>query len=314
MATKGKEVHALEKKVRIMAETLCELGKINSVSRAHFARAVGIDYQVLKTAWRSGRLSAQLNEKLAASAGFDILDPTWIDDNVEPGVRSNSDTPSYPGRDSAAAFRAMLRRSHDLPGTGTFVRIANGRPQLIDSNLASFCMDDSGQGAALGDSAPLFFSLIIDRGYHSKGIEYGFRRMRLRLVFDEHSHARIKERLGEANKVEINGAHLEARGGDHHAEWFLQAPNAILEGEYSTKENPLCLLTTPEINEVFRAEIAVRPMDGTLISVNGAPLSDAQKKSIIEILCAKKLEGISDSQGWISLGSQRLRIVRADRI
>ena len=50
MATKGKEVHALEKKVRIIAETLCELGQINSVSRSHFARAVDIDYQALKTA------------------------------------------------------------------------------------------------------------------------------------------------------------------------------------------------------------------------------------------------------------------------
>ena len=207
----------------------------------------------------------------------------------------------------------MLRTCHDLPGTGTFVRIANGRPQLIDSNLASFSVDDSGQGAVLGESAPLFFSLIIDRGYHSKGIMYGFRRMRLRLVFDESSQARITERLGVSNRVEINGAHLEARGGDHHAEWFLHLPNAILEGEYSTREHPLCLLTTPEMNEVFRAEIAVRPMDGTLVGINGVPLDDAQKKSIIEILCSKKLEGISDSQGWISLGSQRLRIVRADR-
>jgi hypothetical protein len=314
MATKGKEVHALEKKVRIMAETLCELGKINSVSRAHFARAVGIDYQVLKTAWRNGRLSADLNEKLAVSAGFDVSNPTWIDENVEPAIRSSSDSPSYPGRDSTTAFRAMLRRCHDLPGTGTFIRIANGRPQLVDSNLASFCIDDSGQGAALGDSIPLFFSIIVDRGYHSKGLVYDFRRMRLRLVFDEHSHARVKDRLGESNRVEINGAHLESRGGDHHAEWFLHVPDAILEGEYSTREHPLCLLTTPEINEIFRAEIAVRPMDGTLVGVNGNALIDAQKKSIIEILYAKKLEGVSDSQGWISLGSQRLRIVRADRI
>jgi hypothetical protein len=100
MATKGKEFHALEMKVRIMAETLCEAGTINSGSRRHFASFAGVDYDTLKAAWRSGRLSNELNEKLALAAGFDSTDPCWIDENVDPMQRSSTDGASYPGRDT----------------------------------------------------------------------------------------------------------------------------------------------------------------------------------------------------------------------
>ena len=48
--------------------------------------------------------------------------------------------------------------------------------------------------------------------------------------------------------------------------------------------------------------MAVRPMDGTLVAIDGAPLPDPQKRRIIELLCAKQMQGSSDSQGWISLG------------
>lgn len=313
MATKGKEVHALEKKIRIMAETLCEVGKINSVSRRNFANFAGIDYDTLKAAWASGRLSTELNERLADAAGFDTAHPTWIDENVEPLARSSPDGPSYPGRDTAVAFRSMLRRCHDLAGTGTLVRIADERPQLIDSNLATFCVEDSGQGAALGEPAPLFFSAVLEPGYYPKGIGYGFKRIRLRLVFDERSQTRIKERLGQAKTIEINGARLDVRGSEHHPEWLLHVRDSILQGQYDTKEDPLCSLSGLEIGEEFHAEISVRPMDGTLVAIDGAPLPDVPKRRIIELLCAKKLPASLDTQGWISLGLQRLRIVRADR-
>jgi hypothetical protein len=313
MATKGKEFHALEMKVRIMAETLCEAGTINSGSRRHFASFAGVDYDTLKAAWRSGRLSNELNEKLALAAGFDSTDPCWIDENVDPMQRSSTDGASYPGRDTVAAFRSMLRRRRDLPGAGTFVRITNERPQLLVTNLAAFSVEDSGQGAVLGDPAPLFFSIVVEPGYYPKGVQYGFKRMRLRLVLDARSRARILKRLAEDVKVEINGAVLEVRGSAHFPEWFLHVQTAVLDGEYSSRQDPLCVLAGAEVGEEFRAEMAVRPMDGTLVAIDGAPLPDPQKRRIIELLCAKQLQGSSDSQGWISLGLQRLSIVRADR-
>jgi hypothetical protein len=71
MATRGIEVHSLEKKIRIVAETLHELGKQPSVSRLAFANSAGIDYDTLKAAWRTGRLSAALIKQIAVAAGFD---------------------------------------------------------------------------------------------------------------------------------------------------------------------------------------------------------------------------------------------------
>jgi hypothetical protein len=208
----------------------------------------------------------------------------------------------------------MLRQCHDLPGAGTLVRITNERPLLIDTNLATFSVEDSGQGAALGEPSPLFFSVVLDRGFHPKGIEYGFQRVRLRLVFNEKSEVRIRERLGQNVKLEIQGAVLEVRGNEHHPEWFLQVQKSVLQGEYVTKDNPLCVLAGLRLGEEFHAEISVRPQDGTLVSIDGGVLADPQKKSIIELLCAQKLPGVLDTQGWISLGCQRLRVVRADRV
>jgi hypothetical protein len=313
MATKGEEVHALEKKVRIMAETLCEIGRIRSVSRCDFAETSDIDYDTLKAAWRSGRLSTALQSKLAEAAGFDLSDPAWIDDSIDPSIRTLADNADYPGRDTAANFRAMLRRSHELPGSGTVIRVANQRPKLIDSNLATFSVEDTGQGAALGDPMPMFFSIVLECGYHPKGIEYGFNRVRLRVVFDEQSEARLQERLGDAIAVQINGAILEARGNEHHPEWFLHSAKSALQGQYTTNDEPLCVLVGSQLGEEFQAEMSVRPMDGTLVAVNGQPLQEILKKRIIELLCAKKLPGVKDTQGWISLGTQLLSIVRADR-
>jgi hypothetical protein len=208
----------------------------------------------------------------------------------------------------------MLRRQLELPGSGTMIRVKNSRSQLVDSNLASFSVSDSGQGAALGEPNPLFLSLILEPGFHPKGIEYGFQRVRVRLVFDTASQARIKQRLGQATAIKLNGAILEVRGGDYHPEWFLRVPHAVLRGEYVTTESPLCVLTDSYIGEEFRAEIAVRPMDGTVVATDGMPLLEAHKRHVLELLCAKRLPGTSDSQGWVSLGVQRLRIVRADSL
>lgn len=312
MATKGKEFHALEWKVRIMAETLSEAGKISSPSRREFARFADIDYDTLKAAWRSGRLSNELEAKLALAAEFDPSDLSWIDENVLPSQRSAAG-PSYPGRDTVAAFRSMLRRRHGFTGTGIFVRVVNDRPQLLDSNLATFSVEDSGQGAIAGEPAPLFFSIVVEPGFDPKGIHYGFQRVRLRLVLDPATTTRIVDRLAQDKKVEIKNAVLEVRGGEHFPEWFLHVQGTVLDGEYSSRNEPLCVLTGASIGEELRADIAVRPMDGTLVAVDGAPLPDLLKRRIVEILCAKKLPGSTDTQGWISLGLQRLRIMRADR-
>jgi hypothetical protein len=313
MASKGKEIHALEKKIWVIAETFCELGRMQRASRKQFAIGAGIDYDALKTAWAAGRISVELERKIADSAGFDPADPTWVDQNVDPILRGASDNDRYVGRDTAVNFRAMLRRRLDLPGTGTLVRVVNDRPHLADSNLATFSVDDSGQGGLLGDPAPMFLSVVLDRGYLPSGVVYGFRRMRFRFVFDEDSPTRVRQRLGKEKVVEINGATITERGTEHHPEWVLAVDTAILEGEYASRAHPLCVLEGSPLGEEFTAELSVRPMDGSLLGVQGGPLSDISKRRIIAHLCAARLPGTPDTQGWVSLGRQRLRVLRGDR-
>lgn len=313
MATRGTQFHALEPKLWIIAETICELGETRRGSRRELARFAGINYDRLKAAWRLGRLSADLQEKLARAGGFDGSDPTWIDPDVSPKDRSKPDDVHYPGRDTAERFRAMIRHRRGLQGAET-IRIANHRPRLIDSNIATFTVEDSGQGAGLNRSAQMFFTIVLEPGYHPSGFAYGFRRVRLRLRFSEKSRMRLTNRLAYGKYVEINRAILTVRGDEHNSEWFLEVQDAILEGEFATRDNPLCDLIGLALGEEFEAELSVRLLDGTLKSLNGEALPDPQKRRIIELLSAKKLPDSVDSHGWLSLGLQKLCIVRADRI
>jgi hypothetical protein len=311
MATKGTEVHALEPKIRALAETLHATGAIPSPSRREFARFAGISYDRLKAAWGSGRLSVDLQKKLATAGGFEHSNPTWFDPNVPPRDRSKSDTADYVGRDTVSNFRSMLLKRHGI--APDIVRVFDDRPRLLDSNLVTFTVEDSGQGTTLGQPASLFFAMVLEPGYHDSGFIYGFRRVRLRLKFDEKSRIRIKNRLAHGKGLKIGSAILIARGDEHHSEWFLEAEATMLQGEFATRSDPLCNLTGFSIEEHFEAEVSVRLLDGTLVGHDGVELGPINKRRIVEILSAKKLAATPDSQGWLSLGRQTLRIIRGDR-
>jgi hypothetical protein len=311
MATKGTEIHALEQKIRIIAETLYELGTIKNPSRKEFAIFAQISYDRLKAAWSSGRLSIALEEKIVAAGGFDQADPTWSDQSVPPMNRYQPDNHEYLGRDTVASFREMLRRRHGV--APDIARVVDERPRLVDSNLMTFAFSDSGQGTAFGQPAPLFFTIVLEPGYHPSGFIYGFRRIRLRLRFNEKSGVRIKDRLACGKSVEIGAAILTARGDEHHSEWHLQAETVMLKGEFVTRDDPLCSLIGFGNDERFEAEISVRPLDGTLVDQDGVELGPINKRRIVELLSAKRLSDAYDSQGWISLGIQTLRIIRGDR-
>jgi hypothetical protein len=311
MGTKGTEFHALELKIRALAETLHEKGAILNPSRPEFARFANINYDRLKAAWANGRLSVDLHEKIVKAGGFERSDPTWFDPNVSPKDRSKSDTADYPGRDTVSNFSAMLRKRHGI--AAEIVRVVDDRPRLLDSNLLTFTVEDSGQGTTLGQPASLFFAMVLEPGYHESGLIYGFRRVRLRLNFDEKSRIRLKNRLAHEKDVKIGSAVLVARGDEHNSEWFLEAEATMLQGEFATRSDPLCNLTGFGIEEQFEAEVSVRLLDGTLVGHDGIELGDNNKRRIVEILSAKKLADAPDSQGWLSLGRQKLRIIRGDR-
>ena len=315
MGARGKAIHALEPKIRIMAEVMKELGRIEELSIPEFAHSASIDYNALKAMWSADklRLSSKMEAKLAKTAGFDVSDPAWVDHSVSATVRAQGDGPRYPGSDTAAAFRARLREIHNLPGADVRVRVEDGRPQLLDQNLASFSVTDSGQASLLGEPAPMFFSLVMEPGFLPNGLAYGFRRVRLRLAFAGESNTQVISAHDPLAAIEIKDAIVEFRGDKHHPEWFIHVERSVLKGQYVTTSDPFCSLNNLKLGEEFGADISVQSLDGSLIALDGTNLPPTNKQRILEILAAKKLRGTVNSHGWISLGVQRLRLIRAER-
>jgi hypothetical protein len=185
---------------------------------------------------------------------------------------------------------------------------------LLDNNLALLDMSDSGQKTSSSEALELFFSIILEPGYHGSGLSFGFCRVRLRFLFKDGSRAKLNNRLGAEEEIEIANAKLSARGGAHSPEWYLQISDAILQGNYVNTVAALCQLSGCRVGELFHAELSVRLMDGSLRSGCGGELPNNTKKIIIEQLFAERLRENSDSQGWLTLGRQPLRIVNADQL
>jgi hypothetical protein len=306
----AREIHGLDGKLRAMAEVLHETQKIDRASLRSLAEYARINYETLKTARREGRLSGLNEAKLAKAAGFSPKDSIWLDTSVAPSRRSQAEGMDYPGKDTVSEFRHMLRSAHGVP-VGHFIRLASHRPELLDSNLAVLDVSDSGQQTDSGQAIQLFLSAILEPGYHESGLSFGFCRVRFRLVFEPDSRAQLNNRLGEVNIV---NAILSVRGGSHLPEWLLAVSDGVLQGEYLTKD-PLCEIRGFALGEAFNAELSVRPTDGTLRAAPcGGELPSKEKKVIIEQLFAERLKDNMDSQGWLALGIQRLRIVRADQL
>lgn len=308
-----RDIHALPAKLRVMAEVLHEKRSIKRPSLKELAAHVKINYNTLKSSRSDGRLSKAIELKLAGCFSFDSEDSAWIDTRVDARRRSLAEGHDYPGRDTVANFRYMLRALHSLP-TDQFVRLESQRPELLDSNLAVLDMSDSGQHTVSNEALELFFSIILEPGYHESGLSFGFCRARLRFLFREGSQAKLNRRLGDKDEIEIANAKLSARGGVHGPEWFLAIPDAVLQGEYVNSGAALCQLSGCQVGELFHAELSVRLMDGSLRSSCGGELPYDTKRIIIEQLFAERLRENSDTQGWLTFGRQALRIVRADQL
>lgn len=307
----AEQIHALESKLRIAGELLAEAKRIDRASRRSLAASAGIPYETLKSAWQNGGMTPDLQAKLGEFCGFDPENPRWCDREVAPPFRNVPDK-EYAGRDTVANFRSMLRRDLAL-GSESNSRIRAEKPILADSNLAVFAVDDAGQAVAAGEATALFLQLMLEPGYHESGIVFGFRKVRIRFQFEAESDATIQRLLGQEHVVEINGAEIRAAGSKFDPYWHLSVPTGYLSGEYTTTSDALCQLVGARLGQPFFAELAVRPADGSLVLPEGHKDLGMEKQRIIQALMATSVSK-ADSQGWITLGRQKLTIVRADAL
>lgn len=308
-----REVHALYKKLDAMAEVLHEKGTIKRRSLRHLASFANINYDTLKSSRTKGSLSVTNEKKLAHALEFDLEQSAWVDTSVTPSRRSSAEGHDYLGRDTVDEFRFYLRSLHRLPA-GHFVRLESDRPEPLDLNLAVLEISDAGQQTSSDQALRMLFSLIINAGYHESGYSFGFCRVRMRVLSANGSRVQMKNRLGEEGEIRISDARLSVRGTSHFPEWYLTVSKAILDGEYVSSDAPLCELANYKLGETFEAELSVRLMDGSLCAPDGNELLSTAKKKIIEQLFAEPLKETKDSQGWLTLGRQTLRILRADQL
>ncbi len=192
-------------------------------------------------------------------------------------------------------------------------RIKGKIPQVIDYNLATFSIS-GGQEAKEGAKHEIVLEAVFGSGIEKNGIEYGFRRVRLRLRVNPQCEAELGNRLGLGLAFEGSGWRLTCAGHAHESFWTIESakPDSLLIGEVATREACLCDVAELEIDDEIEAELAIRPLDGSIAQMDGKPIANTALRRILERLEAEKL-GSADSQGWITLGKQTLSLVRADR-
>ncbi|MDC9822948.1 hypothetical protein PRN20_04325 [Devosia sp. ZB163] len=304
-------IHALERKLSVLAELLFEAGRIEKPTRPALAKLASVSYDTLKTAWSAGALTPELQRRLGSVGGFDPSDEHWCDREI-PAAKRSMPPGKYEGRDTEAAFRSLVRRALDL-GADYHSRIHGDRPLYADANLATFSLDDSGQLTAAGEPTLVFLNLVLEPGYLPNELIFGFSRVRIRLTFPDLSGTKIEKRLGSGGPAPMGSAAvIRAVGREFDAHWMVSSNGDYLQGELRTTDAPLCSLEGVQIGESFVAEIAVRPSDGSLFVPASHPEIGVAKQRIIQTIATMGLSD-SDSQGWVTLGKQRLTVQKADR-
>lgn len=310
---KSKIIHGLTRKIDILVDLAFEKRFISKNSISEFCQYCGINYETLKSAKKAGAVSMSLEGKLSNAMEFDIDDHTWCDDNIADSRRAEAAGHTYEGSDTVDQFRRMIRTKHGLQ-SDYFVMLKTEPPELCDRDLLSVEFTDLKQSTHCQEAINLFFSLVSDVRYHESGLFYGFSRVRIQFSNKFPRQSLITNRLGSETIVELNGATISVQGGDHNPRWWINAESGVLEGEYATRDAPLCTLSDWQFDDIFEAEVSVRPIDGSLKSSDGNELPTREKTAIIEALFRQQMAQKMAGSEWLALGTQKFNIVRADQL
>ncbi|RYE49811.1 MAG: hypothetical protein EOP24_00800 [Hyphomicrobiales bacterium] len=297
-------IHELSEKIVYMAETFAELQLCRSPSLDAFAKATKINRETLRAAIAAGTVSLPLEQQLSKVVNFDADDIAWKDTRIDFQARARSSA-RYLGQDTAENFRRMLRKRHNLPTLGNLV-LRPQQPVLARKNMAQFEMS-GGQVAVEDTTLPILFSLFLDVGFHESGLQYGFRRVRLRLDTPSGKGPRYSDVLAADGTQDFGPARISSFGKEFDVFWHIHTDGNALKGYFVTNETPLARLSGISVGEELVADLSVRPLDGELWVTDATKLSLVQSK-IVKALMAEKLGGSGD--GWISLGRQTLVVAR----
>lgn len=308
MPAAGTVIHALGPKLEVIWTCLYRAGALERPTLKGLAAAAGVKDQTLKSSRSKGSLTDEIALKISALAGFDHRDPRWHDSTVAVGLRSLPGR-SYPGRDSLSAFRAMMHRALDLGGTN--VQLGTTGLQHLDSRLAKFQLDASGQHFQEGEAAELLMMVNLETSEEA-GVRFGFRRVRVEIALPSYGRVSVQNRLGHGTPYGLKDAVLTAVGGSLNAEWHLTAKDDVLSGEYSTHDAGLGVLTQLNVGDAIAAKLSAKVRDSDLQVVSGDDDLSANQEAVIRALFEQSMTGAKDRGGWLTLAIQTLEVRRGD--
>lgn len=304
----ARQIFKLERKISIIAEVMGEREGRN-FSRKAFAEWADLNYDSLKSSWSRGTISPDLEIKLAVAANFDRNAIPWYDS--ERGGHSTSRSTNR--KDDVDEFRRYLRTRNGLGGSDKR-RLADHRPDLMDEHLANFALDDGGQSTHPDFPAYLFLDLTLSPSYIAEGLAYGFQEVRVSLSLGVNSLGRFIDRMGQDGAIVLGNGIIHGGGTRHRPTFEISTPSseAILNGQYVTKDQPLCKVENVFIDDVISAELAVNVYSGKILSADGTDLPSENKKAVVSLLMANRLNKAEGAPGWAVVAQQRLMVVKAE--
>ncbi|MEN3794869.1 hypothetical protein [Fulvimarina sp. MAC3] len=314
----SKFFHALPAKIQMMAEVAQRKGKIPKATTSGLESYIGCSPSTLAQAKNKGRLSNELEDKIATALNIEKDSPRWLDLKKSDRHRTHAQN-VYDGRDNVDDFWRYLCERNGISDY-EYYKIVIEEPNLANDEVVLFTLEETSQPVVVNQPLALFFRVVVKPIIPQSGARFGFNRIRIKirrpamLNETEKSKIQFQKILGaDGRSVSVRNAVLEAQGGKWTPEWVLGIDQAALEGEYRSIDEPMCEIIGAIVNEALEAEIAVHQHDGSLVnSETGEPLVEEDRNAVLEALCLKEVSGIRDSTGWISLGRQKITIISGD--
>ncbi len=182
MRAKGRTVYRLAEKLAELARCLADAGILPDSEFHTLSHAIGENYRTLRSAETSGRVSIKIEAAICKIGNFHASDTAWVDSNMTEAQRSEV-SKDYSGKDDIQDFKAHLLRI--WAGIPNYLRMKGEMPWSVNPEWLSHEISDCGQATVEGSPLPIFLESDFGQFFHESGIQFGMRRVRIRLDFEE---------------------------------------------------------------------------------------------------------------------------------
>ncbi|MGH1351224.1 MAG: hypothetical protein ACRBBN_10495 [Methyloligellaceae bacterium] len=316
----------LKEKVEAIIERLYDLDIIQSKTITDFANKFEIDYQNLKSCWKSGiasesydtqnrllkfgKIKIELQQKLADIGKFNLRQAPWAGTGIDNKTLYND------REDRVEKFKLHLqdvltRETYYAGSTDFFLLIEAEPPENCETDFASLSLDGTGQDAGPGQTLQIFMENRFNRVNLSPVAKIGLQMVRLK--FDKlKSSMTAPIRLGrdKDDKLTLDNVEIELGGSKWEPIWRFSVKDGFLSS-LVTGDKPLCELANASEGSTITARLQTDLWETTIDHKDrdGDIEEDPLRQRLIEIL-EKKGAGLKPAEGgWVTLGTQRLHVI-----